>query len=76
METVVHTYATEQGYEDKANEMARDGWSVISMAESRPRAGWRRYALLGLLAVAFPPKPFYVVTYTRSSQRQRGKVTQ
>lgn len=64
-QTMVRTYSSQGAYQHDANHLAREGWRVQSVTESRPNIGCARGCLLGLWALVFRPKNKLIVTYVR-----------
>lgn len=64
-ETMVRVYKSNSDYQHDAKRLAKDGWSVQTTTERKPRAGCARIILLWWLTLLRPPKPELVVTYSR-----------
>lgn len=64
-ETHIVTYHNHKEYERQAPQMAKQGWTVVSVTEERPRSGCLRMIFLGFFALVFHPAPKIIVTYQR-----------
>lgn len=62
---MVRVYKSPEAYRKDAAKLAKQGWSVQSVTERRPRSGCMRLLLLWFVVLIFPPKPELVVTYVR-----------
>lgn len=63
--TIVREYKSREAFERDAQKLAAEGYSVVSVTETQPRAGCIRILTLNLLALVWRPKPKLVVTYQR-----------
>lgn len=62
-ETLIQTYTSARQYQRAADQLAEDGWYVVSVTEQQPKGGCLQGCLLGPLVFIFRPKPLLVVTY-------------
>lgn len=65
IETIVRTYKSQGEFQNDAQRLARDGWTVSNTMERQPGTGCLRGCTLGLMALVWKPKPQIVVTYSR-----------
>lgn len=61
----VKVYKNNKKYERDAKKLGKKGWKVISVVQEKRSAGLGRWALIGIFAPLFPPKPVLVVTYEK-----------
>jgi len=61
----VKVYKNNKRYERDAKKLGKKGWKVISVVQEKRSAGLGRWALIGIFAPLFPPKPVLVVTYEK-----------
>ena len=61
---IVKEYKNEKEYAEDASKMLANGLKVINSTWVKPRPGVGRILAIGLFAIAFPPKPMLVVTYS------------
>lgn len=66
-ETTVRTYTSSRAFDRAQQQMAKEGWRVLSTTTLQLRPGVGRIALLGFFgAFLFKPKAQIVVTYART----------
>ncbi len=63
---IVRDYDSHEAYAREAPYMTQNGYTIVSVVETKQRSGCGRFFALGLLALVFPPKPHILVTYQRS----------
>jgi hypothetical protein len=68
-ETTVRSYTSLKGYAHDRERMRGEGWQILSSQELKPRlSDLRRSLLRTIWRQVFPPRPRFIVAYTREEQ--------
>lgn len=65
--TLVREYKGRDAFERDAQQLAEQGYSVVSVVDAQQRSGCMRMMTIGFFALVWKPKAKLIVTYQRAA---------